>query len=162
MGADSTRSAVQDTMPTESYGNFGLNTRVRTPACSGQSPHVTHRHHELLAEMSGLGLVAPWARLSGPVCHVGPVRVCRVVDRVCPRGRLSVPVCHKARYRRMQAIDHDRLRWALSRLCGQGAIRVRSRRTGGEPWASMRSWISRSARPGFAILSSSARSEISV
>src|SRR5580700_4763885 len=137
MGADSTRSAVQDTMPTESYGNFGLNTRVRTPACSGQSPHVTHRHHELLAEMSGLGLVAPWARLSGPVCHMAP-------------------------YRRMQAIDHDRLRWALSRLCGQGAIRVRSRRTGGEPWASMRSWISRSARPGFAILSSSARSEISV
>ena len=44
---------------------------------------------------------------------------------------------------------------------GQGPIRVRSSRTGGEPCASMRSWISWSPWPGSAALSSPARSEIS-
>jgi YidC/Oxa1 family membrane protein insertase len=44
----------------------------------------------------------------------------------------------------------------------QGRMRVRSSRAGGEPWASIRSWISRSARPGRAAVSSSARSETSV
>jgi YidC/Oxa1 family membrane protein insertase len=47
-------------------------------------------------------------------------------------------------------------------LAGQGAISVRSSRAGGEPCASIRSWISRSAWPGSAALSSAARSETSV
>ena len=38
----------------------------------------------------------------------------------------------------------------------------RSSRAGGEPWASMRSWTSRSARPGSAARRSPARSETSV
>jgi len=135
----------------------------RQPDASGagvsrRRPRVTSLQRARARRRQDAVLPSCWR----PICDVDPalLETCREFLRWirawrCLRGTIVHLIDHGARI-------HRDLFAAEDVPADKDVISARSSRTGGEPCASIRSWISRSARPGSAARSSSARSQTSV